>query len=254
MLSDEFGLEPGPALRELEAKVVEQSSSWRRRPAFAPTDGAASSAPGPGPPRSPHPHHPRRPRPPTAPALRASGRCSHSGADTASRCSTPGSRSPPWSRSWSRVRDDGSDPPQSPGTPSLSSIRRPGSSPGRSRSARGRARSPSTAATWVTLPDRGAVVQIDAKNTTVKDTVPVGAESVRHRARRRLGLGRQQRQLDGISHQPGAELGRADDRCAEKSGGDRDRRGRRVGGKQRRRLHIADRPGSGKVAGHDRGR
>jgi YVTN family beta-propeller protein len=28
---------------------------------------------------------------------------------------------------------------------------------------------------WVTLPDRGAVVQIDARTMTVADTVPVGA-------------------------------------------------------------------------------
>ena len=65
MLSDELGLEPGPALRELEAKVLEHSPELAP-PARAPTDGgAASSGPrGPSEVAAPHRRPPRRRRRP----------------------------------------------------------------------------------------------------------------------------------------------------------------------------------------------
>ena len=156
MLSDELGLEPGPALRELEAKVVEHS------PELAPpARGSPSPAPA-----------------VTADGARGSGEGPLLALARRHRVAmlTTGLALAAVVAILVALRDDGSgvrvagdaiafvDSATGKLTGSVSLGSRPGAVDVDGRDV------------WATLPDRGAVVQVDAKNASVKDTVPVGAD------------------------------------------------------------------------------
>jgi YVTN family beta-propeller protein len=153
MLSDGLGLDPGPALRELERKVVEHS------PELAPPASAAKPT-----------------EPSLAPAAADERRLLAFGrryrvamlaaglalaAIVAILVAFRGSGSTP------RVHGDALalvDARTGELTGSVALGSRPGAVDAEGRTV------------WVTLPDRGAVVQIDAQDATLRDTVPVGAD------------------------------------------------------------------------------
>ena len=178
MLSDELGLEPGPALRELEAKVLEHSPELAPpAPGLRPTPAATSSGPDAG---ASEVAAPTSAAPSAAVGQRpgASGERPLLAFGRRHRVAmlTTGLALAAVVGVLVALRDDGSgvrvagdalalvDSATGELTGSVSLGSRPGAVDADGREA------------WVTLPDRGAVVQVDAKNASVKDTVPVGAD------------------------------------------------------------------------------
>ena len=256
MLSDELGLEPGPALRELEAKVLEHSPELAPpAPGLRPTPAATSSGPDAG---ASEVAVPTSAAPSAAVGQRpgASGERPLLAFGRRHRVAmlTTGLALAAVVGVLVALRDDGSgvrvagdalalvDSATGELTGSVSLGSRPGAVDADGREV------------WVTLPDRGAVVQVDAKNASVKDTVPVGADpsgiavgagsvwvanSGSSTVSRISPARNSVVQIIDVPSSPAAIV---------------DRPGRRMGGEQRRRLRVTDRPRQREGPGHDRRR